>query len=56
MIGEFEKLYKAKDFQFFLEQLLEDEEIHELLKTQFPTEEFLKLSDELRGRIHDFLY
>ena len=56
MIGEFEKLYKAKDFDFFLTQLLEDEEIHGLLKTQFPTEEFLKLSDELRGRIHDFLY
>ena len=56
MIGEFEKLYNAKDFDFFLTQLLEDEEIHELLKTQFPTEEFLKLSDELRGRIHDFLY
>ena len=56
MIGEFEKLYKAKDFDFFLTQLLEDEEIHELLKTQFPNEEFLKLSDELRGLIHDFLY
>ena len=58
MIGEFEKLHKAKEFDFFIPQLLEDENILEELKKEFqiPTEDFLKLSDELHGQVYDFLY
>ena len=58
MIGKFEKLYKAKEFDFFIPQLLEDENILEELKKEFqiPTEDFLKLSDELQGQVYDFLY
>ena len=58
MIGKFEKLFKAKEFDFFIPQLLEDENILEELKKEFqlPTEDFLKLSDELHGQVYDFLY
>ena len=58
MFGEFEKLHKAKEFDFFIPQLLEDENILEELKKEFqiPTEGFLKLSDELHGQVYDFLY